>query len=127
VGCYPGNNIIFTAATGTHSQLEWVPATAVNAKPYVVAGLNGSNWADAGANPRRGTACPGGRQGRRVPPRRPLSWPRAEPPDASVRPSRHAATPSHHSADSRGVRGGTVRRLPVVSKAAARASRALSS
>lgn len=34
---------------------------------------------------------------------------------------------SGHRADSRGVRGGTVRRLPVFSKAAARVSRALSS
>jgi len=50
VGYYPGNNIIFTAATKTSTQLEWVPVTAVNAKPYVVIALNGSNWANAGAN-----------------------------------------------------------------------------
>lgn len=47
---YPGDNIVFTAATKTSSQLEWAPATAVNAKPYVVIGLNGSNWANAGAD-----------------------------------------------------------------------------
>jgi len=50
VGYYPGNNIIFTAATKTFSQLEWVTATATNAKPDGMIGLNGSNWANAGAN-----------------------------------------------------------------------------
>ncbi len=50
VGDYPGNNLIFTAAVKSFSELEWVPATGVNAKPYVLNGLNGSNWANAGAN-----------------------------------------------------------------------------
>ncbi|QMU72854.1 PD40 domain-containing protein [Streptacidiphilus sp. P02-A3a] len=49
-GYYPGNNLIFTAAGKTSSQLEWVQATAVNADPYTVIGLNGANWANAGAN-----------------------------------------------------------------------------
>jgi hypothetical protein len=48
-GYYPGNNIIFTAASKTLTQLEWVPTTAVNAKPYSVVGWNGSTWANAGA------------------------------------------------------------------------------
>ena len=50
VGYYPGNNLIFTAATKTSSQLEWVPAAAVNARPSGVIGWNGSNWANAGAD-----------------------------------------------------------------------------
>ncbi|MEY9877057.1 hypothetical protein ABH931_006579 [Streptacidiphilus sp. MAP12-33] len=49
-GYYPGNNIVFTAATRTSSQLEWVGVTAVNAKPSVFIAWNGSNWAYAGGN-----------------------------------------------------------------------------
>jgi len=48
VGYYPGNNIIFTSATRTATELEEVPANSVNAKLWTVAQLNGSNWANAG-------------------------------------------------------------------------------